>query len=247
MPATVSRLRGRCLGMRLIRLALIAALLAPAAAQAQTEAPEPRTLSVIGRGAVELQPDRGTFTVVVTRRSRGREPARSQANAGSAAIVAALQDAGVARESITTLRVSLDRVRRRTRPGGPKQRFYRAFVALEVSVVGLEPLSRAIDVAARRATAVYGPELFVAPEAEAAGRRESDGLALADARQRAEAAAAVAGQRIVGIQAINLDPDSQEYYPEGAAGGRASEDTDILAARIAFTTTARVTYLIEPV
>ena len=234
--------------MRIFLIGLAVLLLSPAVATAQTEEP---TLSVLGRGQVELRPDRGNFSVGVTRRAVSPNPARSRTNRRVRAIVGALSRLGIPRDQITTSEVSVVRYGRRERKGGPLHVRYRATVSLEVAVESIEILGRAIDAASSRgASAIYGPQLSLSPELRASGRRRSEAASLQDARTRADAAAAEAGQRVVGVQSIDLDPVVEESFGSfdsaQAGGGSSGAPTRVFAGRRRFTSRVRVTYLIEP-
>jgi uncharacterized protein YggE len=168
-----------------------------------------------------------------------------------AAIVSGLRAAGVPRAGIQTEDVSVARRRHRVGKHGPIRVRFRASASLDVDVDGLGRLGRAMDIAAARgATAVYGPSLDFTPALRESGLERAETAALKDARARADRAAATTGQRIVGVQSINLDPDQDLLYASadsgggGASAGRAP--TTIHAGRESFTTTARVVYLIEP-
>lgn len=234
---------------RLAAFVLTATLLGPAVAVAQT--PE-HTLSVVGRGQVELRPDRGNFTAGVTRLSPSANTARSRTNSQVKAIVTGLRGLGVSREQITTSEISIVREKRRIGKDGPVRTRFRASVALRVAVDGLERLGRAIDAASRRgATAIYGPQLSFSPALRATGRLRSEAAALQDARTRAEAAAATENQRIVGVQSIDLDPSQDGFstfsLDSAASAGRARQSpTQVFAAKRKLTSEARVTYIMEP-
>lgn len=227
-----------------------AALLWPAGAAAQSSE---RTLSAVGRGSVELRPDGGNFAVVVRQTASTANRARRLANARFAGVVRALKAAGVTQDQLTTEQVSVSRNRRRGRDGDePTPVRFRAFVFVQVTVDGLKPLARAIDAATRGgATDVFGPELTVSDERQRGGKTRAEAMAFVDARGRADAAAAANGQQIVGIQSIDLDPDSDGFDPsfgaalDGSGGSRAGR-TQIFAARQTFTSRVRITYLIEP-
>jgi uncharacterized protein YggE len=235
--------------MRFLVIGLALLLLSPAVAAAQTDE---HTLSVIGRGQVELRPDRGSFSIGVVRRAPRPNPARSHANARVRAIVSALRSLGVEREQITTSEVSIVRYGRRLHKHGPLRVRYRASVSLDVAVEGIGLLGRAIDAASRHgASAIYGPQLSLSPELRASGRREADAGALEDARARADAAAAAAGQRVVGVQSIDLDPAAEGASASfdsaaSSGGGSAGAPTRVFAGRRRITSRARVTYVIEP-
>lgn len=228
--------------------ATAALLLAPAAASAQTTE---HTISVVGSGQAEVRPDRGSFTVSVTRLDRTGNRARGRANARMAAIVRGLRGVGVQQDALTTSQVSISRRRLRPERDAPAVVRFRAAVTLRVSVHGLPRLGRAIDVASQRgATDIFGPTLSFSAERRAEGDRAAAAAALEDARERAEAAAAQTGQRIVDVQSIDLDPGEEQYgrfsYESGGVADRpASAPTKILTARRKVTSRARVTYVIE--
>ena len=233
-------------------IVLFAALLWPVGANAQTAEP---TLSAVGRGQVELRPDGGRFAVAVTQSARTANRARRKVNARMSKIVRALKAVGVGREQLTTQQLAVSRNRRRRSEDEPPVPVrFRAFVFVAVEVEGLKPLARAIDAATRSgATDVYGPDLTVSEEVRRGGKTRAEAEALVDARERAEAAADATGQRIVGVQSIDLDPNSDGFDPSSldsaalAGGGRRSARTRIFAARQTFTSRVRVTYVIESV
>jgi uncharacterized protein YggE len=224
-----------------------AALALPSAAAAQTEE---HTLSVVGSGDVELTPDRGSISVTVTRRSNSANVARSRTSRRIAAIVRGMRSAGVPLKGIQTEAVSVAKVRRRASKDAPVRVVYRARASLDVSVDGLKLLGRAITIASKRgASQVYGPSLSFTPALRDSGLQRAEDAALKDARARADAAADTTGQRIVGIQSIDLDPDEDllNYAADSGGSALSRAPTEILAGRETFTSTARVTYLIEPV
>jgi uncharacterized protein len=232
-------------------LACAACLLTPATALAQTSE---HTISVLGTGQVEVRPDRGSFSVAVSRIARTGNRARGRANARTEAIVRGLRRAGVGEDDLTTSSVSISRERYRPRKDAPQRTRFRAHVTLRVAVDGLGRLGRAIDAASRRgATEIYGPQLSFSPERRADGERRSASAALDDARARAEAAAAQEGQRIVDVQSIDLDPGQGQYAPfafnraTADSGAGSSAPTRIRSALRKVTSRARVTYVIERV
>jgi uncharacterized protein YggE len=245
------------MGMRTTtRLLVVASLLllgTPALAAAQDTAEH--TLSVVGAGRAELRPDRGSFGAGVTLRSPTAGAARTRVNRRVAAIVRGLRALGVPREQIQTTGISIQRTGRRVGKDGPVRISFRASSSLSVAVDGLKRLGRAIDVASERgATELFGPQLGFTPELRAKGRAAAEAAALADARARADAAAAATGQRITGVQSIDLDPGADDRSAvsfssadSGASGGGSSRaPTKVFAGRRRFSSEARVTYLIEP-
>ncbi|MEA2178767.1 MAG: hypothetical protein QOG77_2064, partial [Solirubrobacteraceae bacterium] len=137
---------------------------------------------------------------------------------------------------------------------GPVRISFRASNSLGVSVEDIALLGRAIDLATDRgATEVFGPSFSFSAERRAEGKAAAESAALADARARADSAAAATGQRIVGVQSIDLDPGSPDRgvlslssADSGAGGGSSEAPTKVLPGTRRFTSRARVTYLIEP-
>ena len=226
---------------------VLAALAVPGAARAADE----HTLGVQGQGEVELAPDVGTFSAEVRRTAPTSAGARSAANGRLQAIVTRLGGLGVARADITTTSVRLTRVRSRT-PAGALRVRYVAAGALGVRVSGASRIGPALDAAAAAgATAIDGPEFSFSQPLTSQGRSDAEQAALADARSRADAAAASQGQRISGVQSIELDPGStpspvqaQAETSTTAKTSGAATPTPVLPGRQTFDSTVRVVYLL---
>ena len=82
---------------------------------------------------------------------------------------------------------------------------YTARASLSIHLTDVARTGPVLDaLTAAGADDVNGPSFgFSNPSA---GRAEAEAAALADARTRADAAAAAVGMRVVGVQAIDLDP-----------------------------------------
>ncbi len=232
-------------------------LAAPAAAQQ----PADRTLGVQGLGEVELAPDVGSFDAVVRRTAPTSRGARNAANVRLNRIVARLRALGVPRQDITTTSVSLFRQRIRLRRGGPLRVRYTATGAFAVRVEDPARVGRALDaVAGAGATSIDGPQFSFSQAKRTEGRLASERAALADARRRADEAAASQGQRVAGVRSIELDPggtgepaDEEATFAEpqsstagSGAPARATAPTPVLPGRDRFTSAVRVVYLLQP-
>lgn len=235
-----------------VLVAATALLAAPAAASAQEPA---HTLAVQGLGEVELAPDVGTFRAEVRRTAPTSAAARTAANGRLAAIVTSLRALDVPRADITTTAVRLTRLRYRVRGTRVLRVRYVALGAFSVRVQGAERVGRALDAAAGAgATGISGPDFSFSQALRTQGRREAEQAALSDARTRADAAAASQGQRIAGVQSIELDPDggvapvaeSAAGAPAPAPAGKAVPPTPVLAGRQSFSGAVRVVYLLQP-
>jgi uncharacterized protein YggE len=192
---------------------LFAFLAAPAAAQTPVDTTP--TIAADGQGSATLTPDVADFQAGVSRVAPTSSGARKAANRRMAAVFRALKAGGIANTDIRTVGLSVqrERVKKRIR--------YRAEQAIVVHVRTVANLAPLLDaVASAGADAVGEPEFgFADPSA---GRLLATRAALADARRRADDAAAVVGMRITGVRTVSLDPDAQIYDGESdspASGG----------------------------
>jgi uncharacterized protein YggE len=236
-------------------LTLACALLAAPGAFAQE--PAERTLGVQGRGELELAPDVGTFKAVVQRTSPTSRGARNATNVRLNAIVSRLRALAVPREDITTTSVALFRQRIRSRGTRALRVRYTATGAFAVRVEDTARVGRALDaVAGAGATSIEGPRFSFSQAKRTEGRLGAEKAALADARRRADEAAASQGQRVAGVRSIELDPQSTREPSGTFAAGVASDSagrpsapvapTPILPGRETFTSAVRVVYVLQP-
>ena len=228
----------------LASLALSALFAAPAAAQTVDTTP---TIAADGIGTATLTPDLATFAAGVERVARTSGAARRAANRRMAAVLRAVRAGGVAAADVRTagLSVRRERVRRRIR--------YRAEQAIVVTVRDVSRLGPLLDaVASAGADAVGEPDYgFADPSV---GRIQATRAAMADARRRADDAAAVAGLRITGVRTVVLDPgsDTDEFLSEPLSGGAGGSDdsgparTQVSGGTQQFTERVRVVYTAAP-
>jgi uncharacterized protein len=189
-------------------LVVFAALVLAAPAQAQA-APDPTTLSVTGRATVQVTPDLATVGVEVRRAGLTGEAARSSVDRRTNQILSGLARLGITRTEVQTSGITLQEQRLKPRRKGGRARV--RFVALNdltVRTKRLAALSGLFGVVTRAgATDVSGPDFSV--EDRTPGRATATTAAVADARRRAEAAAAALGLRVTGVRSVVLDPESR--------------------------------------
>jgi uncharacterized protein YggE len=192
-------------------LTLFALLAAPAAAQTTPVDTTP-TITADGLGSATLTPDVADFFAGVERVAPTSRGARNAANRRMAAVLRAVKAGGVADADIRTVGLTIRRERTKKRVR------YRAEQTIVVHVRNVPTLAALIDaVASAGADAIGDPEFgFADPSA---GRTLATRAALADARRRADDAAAVAGLRITGVRSVNLDPSSDEGLDESKSSG----------------------------
>lgn len=231
-------------------LALTLLFAAPAAAQTTDNTP---TIAADGRGTATLVPDLADFGAAVVRRAPTSAGARKSANARIAAILKVVKARGVADADIRTtgLRISRERVGRR----GHRRIRYMAAQSLIIRVRDVKTLGAMLDdVANAGADEIEGPEFGFADPNQ--GRLLASRAALADARKRAEDAAAQTGMRITGVRTVDVDPqtipigggDDDEFLSSGAAGGGSERRsrTQIEPGTQEFSSRVRVTYTATP-
>src|SRR4051794_25376234 len=234
--------------MRIALAAAFAVLLvaaAPAAAQTTDTTP---TVAADGVGSATLTPDIAVFYASVSRRAATSRAARNAVNTRIAAILRVLHSAGVAAADIRTVGLSIDRerVRRKHRPTVTR---YLAQQALQIRERNVARLGALLDaVADAGADAVGDPDFgFADPSA---GRLLATRAALADARRRADDAAAQQGLRITGVRSIDLDPSSDGEGFENASGGsdsaKAPASTHVSPGTQEFSEQVRVVYTAAP-
>jgi uncharacterized protein YggE len=224
-------------------LAVLTLTLGPTVALAA----DPATLTVDGNGVAYVAPDLATLDIGVRSGSASRQTARSRADARTRRVLAAVVALGVPRTQITTSGVTLSR--NQIRKG---KVLYGATNAIEVRITDVTKVGPAVDAATRAgADSIDGPSFrFSDPSA---GRAEATRAALADARRRADDAAAAVGQKVTGVQSIVIDPATgpQPYSAGGSAKASAPSadtgtSTPVSAGRQEVDATVEVVYTIAP-
>jgi uncharacterized protein YggE len=233
--------------LTVVTMVLITAAVGAAPASAQ-EAADPPTLAVAGVGRAFLVPDQAEIFVSVSRVRPTSRGARAEVNRLIGAARRAVLARGIEPDAIQTSGVSVTRERRRARRGRPARVRFRASSELVVLSRDVPGLGRLIDAVADTGVDVFGPEFGFTDPTQ--GDILATRAALADARRRADDAAAQLGQRIVGIQSVDLAPgvgdsfrvdDSGSGAAEGGGGG-----TRILPGREEFVAVVRVVYTVAP-
>lgn len=200
------------------RILLLAGLLLVAAAVAgvaqprfahTATAPTGRTITVTGNGVSTTVPDRASFQFGVTTTASDAKAAMAQNSTDTAAVIAALKNAGVAASDIQTSGVSLS-------PNDPGSGY-----TASNSVTASMPVAKAgavVDAAVGAgATDVFGPSLTVSDQS--ALYREALKQAVADAKAKAQALADAAGAQLGAVQSIQEGGSAPVPLPLGAKTG----------------------------
>jgi uncharacterized protein YggE len=185
-------------------VAAVALISAPAAGADTTAG----TLSVEGSGSVFVTPDVADLSVSVERSAVSSRRALSAANRGTDAVVRAIRAVGVRESDIQTQDVSVSSRIVRVGSGRRRERLWTGSESLAIHVTNIKIVGSVIDGATRAgANAVNGPTFsFSNPSA---GKLVATRAAIADARRRADDAAAAMGYQVTGVQLVQLDPQSQ--------------------------------------
>lgn len=218
---------------------------APAAAQQA----EPQTLAAQGIGRVALVPDQAVLFLAVERARPTSRRARAVVNRRVAAIRRAVLREGIEPRSIRTSSLSVTRERLRARRGRPARTRYHASSQLEVVTSDIAGLGDLVDAAADAGADVFGPDFGFADPSQ--GDILATRAALADARRRADDAAAQLGLRVTGVQSIDLAPgigDGGGFGADESGGGASggSESTRVLPGEQAFVVVVKVVYTVAP-
>lgn len=182
-------------------LVAVVALAAPALARAADEG----TLSVVGNGQVFVVPDVASVDVTVRKTLPTAVAARDSVSRRTRAVIAAARGLGVAAGDVQTTQISLRRIALRPlRKGGRTRVRFAASETVTLRLTDTDRVGPVLDAATKAgADSFDGPSFgFSDPSA---GRSAAELAALADARKRADAAAASQGMRVTGVKLIQLD------------------------------------------
>lgn len=217
--------------------------LTPRAAQAVDDPQPDRTITVSGTGTVTITPDVADLRVgVVVQRPKVKD-AQAAAATAMDAVIKALRAVGIAERDIATTTLSLQPVYDYPTNGSPRITGYELRNGVVATVRDLERLSDAVDGAlAGGATTLDGVSFRVDDPSDPQAQARSE--AMKDARAKADALAAAAGETIVGVASIS-EQASSTPWPVPYAAARADEAaTPILAGTSDVSVTVGVVYLI---
>ena len=202
-------------------VATAASISAPAASASTVGS----TLSVDGSGSVFVAPNVADLSVSVARSAVNSRAALSAANSTTDRVVGAIRAVGVPASAIQTEGVSI--ASRIVRVGHDKHRERRwtASESIDIHVTNLNIVGSVIDGATNAGAAtVNGPTFsFSDPSA---GKVAATRAAIADARRRADDAAAALGYRVTGVRSVQIDPQGPvQPFARAAPSAGASPST----------------------
>ena len=231
--------------LTVVTMALITAAVAAAPAAAQ-QIPEPPTLASVGVGRALLVPDQAEIFLSASRTAPTSRVARAAVNRLMRAARRAMLRHGVEPQAMRTAGISISRERRRARRGRPARIRFRASADLVVLTRDVPGLGRLIDAAADTGVDVFGPDWGFSDPTR--GSILATRAALADARRRADDAAAQLGQRVTGIRSTDLAPEPGGGFDEGGSGRGSVQEgsTRVLPGEQEFVVVVRVVYTVAP-
>lgn len=162
---------------------------------------EDQTITVVGFGRATRPPDVAEARLAVQLTRPTAAEARREAALAVDAVLAALGQAGVARDDVRTVRLALHPVYEHERGGGNRLTGHQLTNEMAVLVRDLDAVGRIVDAAiSAGATTVESVSFRVADEAGL--RREALSAAIADARGKAEVLAGAARVRLGPVRSL---------------------------------------------
>jgi uncharacterized protein len=214
-----------------------------------------RTITVVGRGEVKVQPEIATTTIGVDVQAATVDAAMTEAQARMTAILEAMKGLGIADKDIQTSNFSINFERDQSREVAPAATpttsgefqpvpgFYRVSNMVQVTIRDLESVSEVLDTAVKSgANNIWGIAFGLDDTSTLEAQARED--AIRDARARAESLAALNGVKAGGVVSISEVIPNQPllFAAEGRGGGGG---TPVQPGEVTFTTQIQVVYAIE--
>jgi hypothetical protein len=219
----------------LIAVVLLTALPVSSSAQTAARTPPVDVVVMSGEGVVKVQPDQAWVTLATESRSKNPKEAQSQNANAMAAVQQRLIAAGIPKDAIRTLSYDLQ-LESDWVNGRQVARGYVARNLVEVRLDEITRVGEVIDIAVSSGVNSVHRVHFDLKNREAL-EREALKRATADARMRAEAAAAGAGRAIERV--IRIEEPGNRPYPapvpmmmERSASAADQKQTPIVAGEI---------------
>ena len=205
-----------------------------------------QTITVAGSGSVTVVPDVADVNLGVIAQAKDAATAMTEDSQHMAAVVAALEQAGLAAQDIRTSGLSLS-PQYRNGPGAGSGVItgFRAANTVEVTVHQASTVGAVIDSALQAgANTIEGIDFVVSNPA--AARAQAYGQAVADAKASALAIASAAGLQITGVQSISAVSTCCGGPVFAAAAEAAPAGPPILAGQQTVRVSLQVVYDVAP-
>src|SRR5688572_9536701 len=229
--------------------ALVVVAVRPPAARAAVAASDDlrSTVTTVGDGRVLVQPDVANVTFGVEATAPTQAEAQADAATRMQAVVDTLLGLGIPREEIQTNRLSAHPVHDQRDPS--VIRGFQASNSVLVKLRSLDQVGAIVDaVTAAGANRVHG--IAFAVDQIEAPKGQARGLAMQNARTKADQLASLAGLRIVGIKAIqesgaSSNPPRPQPARADAYGAAAAPPPPVEPGQQEVNTQVTVTYIVE--
>ncbi|MFB6143315.1 MAG: SIMPL domain-containing protein [Halorientalis sp.] len=212
------------------------------ASNADSTATQPagQTIAVSGEGSASATPDRAVVRVAVV--VEGSDPAavRNRLESDASDLRAALDEAGVPDDAVTTAEYSIQ--------GTPPHReagdrpAYRGVHAFEVELDDTGRAGAVVDAAASAGAEVQSLRFTLAEDTREQLRDEALTSAMADARRQAETLASAGDLQVTGVASIDATAGEVQPIAFDAAATQAGGGTAIETGDVSVSATVRVVY-----
>ena len=200
-----------------------------------------RTVSVVGEGQVALVPDMAILSLGVTHEDSSAKAAMDRVSGDVRALMAVLEEAGVAARDVQTEQLSVQPVW--DRDNGARQiTGYAARNSLSVRVRALEGLGAVLDAALNAGSNAFGGLRFQVQDSSAA-EAEARAAAVADATRRARQMTDAAGVTLGPI--VTMSEQGGGGRPEMFAAAW-SADMPVAAGEVVVTARVAITFDLLP-
>jgi len=201
------------------------------------------TVTASGTGKVTAAPDVAMMTFGATARSENAKTALDQVSKTAESITSALKESGIAEEDIQTQNVSVY-PRQEYKNDKPVVIDYEANVSVTAKVRDIGKLGEIISSAADAgADTISGPSFTL--DEESPVRNEAIGVAVDDARSRAEAMAKAAGKNVGEVLSLSSTAVNVPVPMYGAAERAAADVAEVPIEPGTLEITADVTVVFE--
>lgn len=240
---------GMAVSSVIIATAVAVVAVRPPAAQAAVAAADDlrSTITTVGDGRVLVQPDVANVSFGVEATAQTQAAAQADAATRMQAVVDKLLELGIPREEIRTNRLSARPVYDQRNPGVVQG--YQTNNSVQVKIRNLDQVGAIVDaVTAAGANRVDG--ISFAVEQIETPKGQARGVAIQNARTKADQLASLTGLRVVGIKAIQeSDASSNPPRPQPARadayGAAAAPPPPVEPGTQEVSTQVTVTYIVE--
>jgi uncharacterized protein len=216
-------------------------------AEAQTATDVAQTIAVVGEGEASGTPEVATLSLSVQNEARTAREAIDANSAAMAQVIEAMKRLGIPDRSLRTTGVSVNPVRARPQPNDTQPApivGYQANNSLSVTVDPVGKVGEVIDAGIGAGANVTGGLRFAMKD-DAALQKEALDMAVKNARVKADAMAAAAGLRIVGVRTMTDESGGGVPVLRAEAQGLAAADAravPVQPGELTLRTRVRVVY-----